>query len=167
MNIYHAFSTDSRNFCLTVNDIQVGELIYKNWFSFKAQIILNNRDTYELIPKGFFDASIELRKGDEVLMSFKMVWKGVAIKVFHKGQEYKYLLKNNTWELGYNYTLLNEENKPIASIKSKYEWKKLKFDYNLEQLENLPENINSNLFHLTLVHAVNYYTQMIIAAVVS
>lgn len=164
MNTYQAYSNNSRNFTLLLNDKELGELQYLNWFSFKAKIILANQDTYELIPKGFFDASIELKKDEEVVMTFKMVWKGISIKVFKGGQEYKYLLKHNTWELGYNYTLLNEDNTQIAHIKSKFEWKKFKYNYKIEQQENLPSSIDAALFNLTLLHAINYYTQVILAA---
>ncbi|HEY8366738.1 MAG TPA: hypothetical protein VIL57_06280 [Bacteroidia bacterium] len=164
MNIYHAYSNNSRNIKLSLNDKELGELQYLNWFSFKAKIILNNKDSYDLIPKGFFDASIELKKDEEVLISFKMVWKGIAIKVYKGGQEHKFLLKHNTWELGYNYTLLNEENTQIAIIKSKFEWKKFNFNYKIELIENLPSNVDPALFNLTLLHAINYYTQVILAA---
>ena len=60
MRQYKAKSTNSQNFRLTFENKTIGELIYKKWYSFNAEILLSDGAKYQLEPKGFWDSEIEL-----------------------------------------------------------------------------------------------------------
>lgn len=79
MGKYKANSTNTRNFNLTFDNLQIGELIYEKWYSFNAEIILSDGSKYQLEPKGFWDNKIELKDNTNVLLEFKMGWKGIII----------------------------------------------------------------------------------------
>lgn len=159
MNLYKANSSNLRNFTLEKDDKTIGELIYKSWYSFKAEIALNNNQIYYFKPLGYFDPSIELFKEQTKIMSFKLGWKGVIIRVFNNGTETKFLLKKKMWDFGYDFILYNEEDEEMANYRSKFDWKKMHFDYKIEVIKDITA-IDKNLFLLTSLHAVNYYIYM-------
>jgi hypothetical protein len=82
MRQYKAKSTNSQNFRLTFENKTIGELIYKKWYSFNAEILLSDGAKYQLEPKGFWDSEIELKDETKTLLEFKMGWKGIIIKTF-------------------------------------------------------------------------------------
>lgn len=61
MGQYRANSTNSQNFSLTLDNKKNGELVYKKWYSFSAEILMNDGTKYQFEPKGFWDSKIELK----------------------------------------------------------------------------------------------------------
>ena len=90
---YKANSTNSQNFDLTSGNKKLGELTYKKWYSFNAEIVMANGTKFQLEPKGFWDSKIELKDESKVLLEFRMGWKGIIIKTLFNNQEETYLLK--------------------------------------------------------------------------
>lgn len=103
-------STDTKTLQLTENGQQLGELIYENLFSLKAEIKLTNSDLYEVYPVGVFGTSITVTKNGTEIANLKMNWRGQIVFSFQDGQEFvlkakgiffhnKYILENWGWTL--------------------------------------------------------------------
>lgn len=93
MGQYKISTTNSQNFSLIFENEIVGELVYEKWYSFNAEILLNDGTNYQLEPKGIWDSKIELKHGTQTLLEFKMGWTGIIIKTLFENKEDTYLLK--------------------------------------------------------------------------
>ncbi|MCW5915930.1 MAG: hypothetical protein KIS82_01145 [Ferruginibacter sp.] len=162
MGLYKANSTDLRNFCLTFNNVNVGELIYKKWYSFDANIFTTEGKKYQLEPKGFWDSTIELKEGDETLLEFKMSWKGIVIKT-HFGNEEKYFLLKIKGLFSNKFILLDTNNEELMVAETEFKWSKFNFDYNIETTQNFDNLDQKEIFLLTILHCINYYVTIIVA----
>jgi hypothetical protein len=81
-----AKSTDKKTLQLTENGQQLGELIYENLFSLKAEIKLRNSDLYEVYPVGVFGTSITVTKNGTETANLKMNWRDKLCFVFKTGK---------------------------------------------------------------------------------
>lgn len=169
MGEYRANSANTKNFSLISDNKEVGELLYKKWYSFEAEIVLTNGQQYQLESKGFWDSKIELKQGDEVLLDIKMGWKGIVIKNYFDKKEKHFLLKQKGL-LGNKFVLIDENEEPFMVAESNFKWNKLNFDYQIEtnrSFDFFTDNDNKNLLLLTVLHCINYYITIMIAVVTS
>ncbi|MCB9032955.1 MAG: hypothetical protein H6553_03880 [Chitinophagales bacterium] len=164
MGQYNANSTNSKNFSLISDNEKIGELIYKKWYSFDAEILMTDGKKYQLEPKGFWDSKIELKEQNETLLEFKMGWKGILITTYFDKKEKHYLLKLKGL-LSSKYILLNNDNEELMVVETKFKWTKLNFDYNIETTQNFDHLDNEKLLVLTVLHCINYYMTVIAATV--
>ena len=164
MGQYKANSTDSRNFSLTLENSKIGELKYSEWYSFKAEIQLADNSNYQLEPKGFWDSTIELKKAEKTLLEFKMGWKGILIKTNFNDNEKNYLLKLKGL-LSSKFILIDAEENEILAVETAFKWRKLNYDYNIETSTEFDNMENKELMLLTILHCINYYLTVIVAAV--
>jgi len=163
MGHYKANSINSQNFVLTIEGQQAGELIYKKWYSFNAEIILSDGSIYQLNPKGFWDATIELKKDSDILLEFKMGWKGIMIKTFFNNKEETYLLKLNGL-LSSKYVLVDTNQNVLMVTEIDFKWNKLRYDYNMETSETFDSFNEKELLLLTILHCINYYVTIMVSA---
>ncbi|ADB36124.1 hypothetical protein [Spirosoma linguale] len=163
MGQYSANSTNSRNFILTFDNEKLGELIYQKWYSFAAEILMSNGKEYTLEPKGFWDSTVELKEGEVTLLKFKMGWKGIIIKTYFDNEEKHFLLKLKGL-LGNKFVLLNNENEELMAAETDFKWSKLNFDYTIETSPKFDNFSNEKLLLLTVLHCINYYITVIVAA---
>ena len=142
--------TDQKTFRLTDNEHLLGELTYKNLFSYKAEIILTHADHYDIKPVGFFGTSIAVTKNETEIANLKMNWKGQIVMTFQDGQEFVFKSKG----LFHNkYVIENKEGEELIQFDPKFNWSK--FIYNYEILyDKKPQDL---LFVLLGVYAANYY----------
>lgn len=161
MGKYKGNSINSRNFNLTFDNLKIGELIYEKWYSFNADILLSDGAKYQLEPKGFWDYKIELKDNTNVLLEFKMGWKGIIIKTFFDNKGDTFLLKLNGL-LGSDFVLIDKDKNELMIIETDIKWTKLNYDYNIETTQNFENFDNKELLLLTLLHCVNYYMTTII-----
>lgn len=163
MNHYLAKSVDTTAFTLTEDGIVLGELKYSKWYSFSADIFLPDNSKYQLIPKGFWDSTVELKKNDEVVLSFKMGWKGIIINTYFDKIEKGYILKlKSLWNS--KYVLLDSNEKEFIAVETDFNWSKLRFDYMIETSGEFDNFNNKEVFLLTIIHCINYYLTMIAAS---
>lgn len=164
MGYYKAKSVNSTTFTLTQSEISLGELIYSKWYSFTADILLADHSKYELMPKDFWDSTIELKKNEEILLHFKMGWKGILINTKFDYIERSYLLKLKGF-LNNKYVLLDTNENELLAVESEFKWVNLRFDYTIATSEEFDNYHNKELFLLTIIHCINYHITMIAAAV--
>jgi hypothetical protein len=164
MGQYNANSTNSQNFSLTFENQKVGELIYKKWYSFNAEIKLSDGSIFQLEPKGFWDSKIELKDGSKTLLAFKMGWKGIIIKTFFQNKEDAYLLKLNGL-LSSKFVLIDTDKNELMLAETDFKWNKLKYDYNIETSKKFDDFEDKELLLLTILHCINYYMTTIASSV--
>lgn len=162
MGHYKANSTNSRNFSLTENNLNIGELRYNKWYSFKAEIALADNSVYQLEPKGIWDSKIELKKGEEKLLDFEMGWKGIVINFENSDKKYLLRLKGL---LSSKYVLIDQNQKEILAMETDFKWNKLTFDFDIETSNEFDNFENKHILLLTTLHCVNYYMAFVSAVI--
>jgi hypothetical protein len=164
MNEYIAISKNFRKYILLADQHPLAEMNYLNWYSLKATIKLSDSTQFLLKPKGIWNSTIELWKDEEVLLNYKLGWKGVNIKIQSEGIEESYLLKSKGI-FSYKYILIDSNKKVLLTIKPKYKWNRFNFDFAIESTEQFELlNLKESLL-LTIVHCINYLIAMKSAAV--
>jgi hypothetical protein len=156
MGRYKTNSTNSQNFNLTSDNQRIGELIYKKWYSFKAEILMSDGANYQLEPKGFWDSKIELKESTKTLLEFKMGWKGIMITTFFNNRKENYLLKLSGL-LSSKFILVDTRESELLTAETDFKWNKLNYDYNIETTPYFDDFENKELLVLTLLHCINYY----------
>lgn len=163
MSQYKANAINSRNFILTSDNQEIGELIYEKWYSFHAEILMNDGTKCQLEPTGFWNSKIELKDDTQTLLEFKMGWKGIVIKILSAKNEDTYLLKMKGL-LSSKFVLIDTDDEELMVVETNFKWSKLTFDYNIETTQNFDNFDNKELLILTILHCVNYYMTLIAAA---
>jgi hypothetical protein len=156
MRQYKANSTKSSHFSLTMDNVQIGELKYTKWYSFKAEILLADNSLYQFEPKGFWNSIIELQKEGKTLLEFEMGWKGIVIKTHFNGNERKYLLQLKGL-LSNKYLLIDTDEKELLAVDCDFKWTKFNFDFHIETSNEFDKFENKKLLLLTTIHCINYY----------
>lgn len=145
-----AKSTDKKTFQLTENDQQLGELIYKNLFSQKAEIKLTNAELYEIKPVGIFGTSITVTKNRVEIVNLKMNWRGQIVFTFQDGQEFVLKAKG----MFYNkFIIENKDEEKIIQLDPHFNWSKFNYNYDI----TYDEKQQDILFVLLGVYAANYF----------
>ncbi|MBK8633717.1 MAG: hypothetical protein IPN72_09210 [Saprospiraceae bacterium] len=160
---YKANSTNSQNFELSIDGKKIGELIYKKWYSFQAEIQMINGRHYALEPKGFWDSKIELIDGSNTILDFKMGWKGIIIRTFFNNKEETYLLSLKGI-LRTKFILFDTDKRELMAAETDFKWNKLNYDYDIETSSDFEKLVNKELLLLTILHCINYYITIVSAA---
>ena len=164
MTHYQVKSLDKKHFELKQADALIGRLEYESWFSFKAEITLADEHRYAVLPKGFWGTTIEIKDHEEVVLDFKMNWKGqILIRTLFGGTEDFYILKHK--DLFKNsFVLLHGEETEVLSIEPNFKWSKLTVDYQLVASDAFAQLNHRELLLLTALHCANYYLTLVTAA---
>ena len=142
--------TDNKTFKLTDDRQLIGQLNYKSFFSFKAEIVLPNSEHYDIESVGFFGTSITVtRKGRETA-NLQMNWKGQIIMTMHKGQQFVFKSKGI---FGNKYFIEDKVGKELLILEPNFTWSKMNYNYDIFY-EDKPQDI---LLVLLGVYAANYY----------
>ena len=163
MGHYKANATNSHNFILTFDNQKIGELVYKKWYSFSAEIQMTDGTKYQLEPTGFWDSKIELKDDTQTLLEFKMGWKGIIIKTLFNDSEEVFLLKLKGL-LSNKFVLLDTNDEELMAAETSFKWSKFNFDYNIETTPVFDNFENKELLLLTILHCINYYITIVAAA---
>lgn len=163
MALYKANSTNSRNFKVTLENQEIGELLIKKWYSFDADLIMSDGKNYQLITKGFWDSKVELIDGTQTLLDFKMGWKGIVIKTYFDNQERQYLLKLQGF-INSKFILIDESDQELSVASTDFKWLTLNFDYDIETSASFDQLRNRDLLLMTMLHCMNYYISYLSAA---
>ena len=113
-----AKSKDKKTLQLTENGQLLGELIYENLFSLRAEIKLTNSDLYKINPAGVFGTSITVTKNGTAIANLKMNWQGQIVFSFQDRQEF--VLKAKGLFLHNKYILENKEEEQLIQFDPKF-----------------------------------------------
>jgi hypothetical protein len=92
-----------------------------------------------------------------------MGWKGILITTNFNESKKKYLLKLKGL-LSNRFILIDAEENEILTVDTDFKWSKLNFDYTIETSTELDNMENKELMLLTILHCINYYLTIIVAA---
>lgn len=162
MGNYIANLSNSTNFILTENNEKLGELNYKKWYNFDAEIILKDNQKYQLVACGVWEQKIELKQNDLKFAEFKMGWNGIIINTYFENTESSYLLKQKGM-LNYIFTLTNTKNQELVVAIPDFKWTKLNYNYNIETVAEFDHLLQNELLLFTILHCLNYYMTVMIA----
>ncbi|MCU7551377.1 hypothetical protein OCK74_19805 [Chitinophagaceae bacterium LB-8] len=149
---------DQKTFRLTEQAHLLGELTYKNFFSYKAEITLTNSERYEIKPVGFFGTSITVTKNETEITDLKMNWKGQIVMTFQDGQEFVFKAKG---VFRNKYVIENKEEEELILFDPKFNWGQFNYDYEISY-DKKPQDI---LLVLLGVYASNYYIAVVSGAI--
>ncbi len=156
---YHAIAEKYTEFVLTQNGKQIGQLNYKSWFKFSAEIqILNTR--YLVEPKGFWGNNVEVLHGNKVILEFTMNWDGsIVMKSHFNDMEKNYTFGHKGFfrEL---FSLTDEKGNELLIMKPRIQWRSLNYEYQINTSEILESFEEKNLLLLISLHCANYYMSM-------
>jgi hypothetical protein len=150
--------TDNKTFRLTDNENLLGELAYKNLFSYKAEITLTNSDRYDIKSVGFFGTSIAVTKNETEIANLKMNWKGQIVMTFQDEQEFVFKAKGVFHN---KYVIENKEEEELIRFDPTFNWGKFNYNYEISY-DKRPQDI---LFVLLGVYAANYYIAAVAGSV--
>lgn len=157
---YQATSSNSLTFELTQGDESIGKLSYKNWFGFTASIELANHSTYQLIPKGFWGSTIELKDNGTVLLKFSMNWNGsITLQTCYDGIEQEYIFKHRG-VFNESFVLFDQEETELVVMKPHVKWANLNYEYKIQTSDRFESLSTKEILLLTSIHCANYYMSM-------
>ena len=157
ISFMQANSIDNRTFQLTIDENLLGELIYENIFLMKAHIVLPDLIEYQIKQVGFFGTSISITRDDAEIANLKMNWRGHVVIDFP--DEQVFILKSQGL-FNNKFVLENTEEEKLIVFDPKFDWKKFKYNYDIDYNET-PADI---LLILLGVYASNYYMAMMAGA---
>ena len=161
MKEYKVNSKDTKSFYLLQDGLEIGSLVYEKWFSFKAEMNLQKKDTFQIEPKGFWGTTIELKQHGKVLLNFKLNWNGnIIISTQFDSNEKGYVLKQKGI-LKTTYVLLDTKEEELLSIEPDFKWNKFNYDYNILTSETFESLNHRDMLLLTAIHCINYYMALI------
>lgn len=156
---YQATSEKFTHFTISRDEKPIGQLIYKNWFKFNAEIeILNSK--YQIEPKGFWGSTVELKDGKDLLLKFSMNWDGnIVINTYINNLEKNYTFSHKGF-FRESFVLSDEKGNELLIMKPNVQWRSLKYDYEINASE-IFENFNEkNILLFTSLHCANYFMAM-------
>ncbi len=156
MGHYKAISTNHLNFNLTSGNKNIGELVYKKWYAYEADIQIFDGDKFQLEPKGFWDSKIELKDKEKTLLEFKLGWNGININTFFNDVEETYLLEIKGFSES-KFTLTDNENNEVLVADFGSKWNNFNYDFNIKTTDEFEKYPNKDIVILTILHCINYY----------
>jgi len=160
---YHAKSKNSLSFDVTKDDKLVGSLYYKSWFKFNAEVLVANGSSYQVEPKGFWEATVELKEGEKVLLNFQMNWNGeIIVKTYFDDLEKGYIFKH-TGFFKESFILIDQEGTELLVMKPHLNWKKVNYEYQISTSDTFEALSYEEILLMSSVHCANYYMSMMMA----
>jgi hypothetical protein len=162
MKKYKAIS-NRRNFRLTEDNNLLGELVYIKWSSLNAAIKLIDNNENKFKTKGIWNQKIELFQNDKKLLELKMGWKGIKIQTQFENHITNYLLKNISF-FSNKFTLVDSDKTELVQINSDFQWKKLRYDYDLTTTAEFDKLENDKMLLFAIIYGINYRNTSMAAA---
>jgi len=156
---YSATSEKFTTFKITKDEKIIGELHYKNWFTFNAEIeILNSK--YQVEPKGFWGTTVEVIDGKNVILKFAMNWDGnILLQTYFDDSEKDYIFKHQGF-FKESFVLTDQKGAELMMMKPNFKWNSLAYEYQMTASEILETFEEKNILLLISLHCANYYMSM-------
>ncbi|SKB46444.1 hypothetical protein SAMN05660226_01466 [Parapedobacter luteus] len=162
MATYQAKSTNGLSFEVRKDGGIIGSLLYRSWYKFNAVITMADA-TYAVEPKGFWETLVEIRDGDDVLLSFSMGWKGkIVLRTYFNGDEQDYVFDHRGL-FKESFALSDHEGKELLVMKPHLKWLKMNYDYEIVTTGSFETLKSKQILLLAALHCANYYLSMTMA----
>ena len=160
MTEYQAKSTRSLSYDVTKDDKVVGKLSYKSWFKSHALIKIANNSTYQVVRKGFWGTTIELKDGETLLLNFKMNWnEQIVVQTYFNDLEKNYIFKQRGLFNG-TFILTEKEGIELLVIKPNLKWKKMNYEFQITVSDTFETFPNKEILLMNSLLCANYYLSM-------
>jgi hypothetical protein len=165
MTEYQAKLNNAVSFDLTKDDRLIGKLSYKSWFGFTATMEIANRSTCQVEPKGFWGTTIELKDGENVLLTFKMNWNGaIVVQTKFRGIDKDYIFKHRG-VFKESFILTDHDGIELLVMKPHLKWSKMNYEYIITTSDSFDVFPDKEILLLTSLHCANYYMSMMMASI--
>jgi hypothetical protein len=161
MPIIKVFNDNNRNYSVTSQGNVLGMLRYRHWYSSKAYITLGNDDEYNVVRKGFWGNTHEVKQNDSVVFILKAQFNGGIAIIKPNDKEHFYEFKPNAIFTD-GYVLTNYKGEELLLMTTDYSWKKFTTGYNISYSDNFGA---SSLEHLLIMISVYHYKAAQVMAV--
>lgn len=156
---YQAIAEKYTNFKVSKDGKSVGQLNYKSWFKFNAEIEISN-SKYQVEPKGFWGTTVEVLDGKKVLLKFTMNWDGnIVMNTYFNDIEKKYTLSHKGF-FRESFVLSDVKGTELLMMKPHIQWRSLNYEYQINTSEILETFEEKNILLLISLHCANYYMSM-------
>lgn len=127
------------DFQLVEDSVQILEMKYNNWFSGKAQAFFKGQHL-EIKPKNLWSSKFNICKNGKEAGSIVFNMSGkINIRIKNEeGQELSFILKPKGM-LKLRFELLDEAETSVLMLSTVNYWSKLRYDYQVELGEMIPE----------------------------
>jgi hypothetical protein len=151
---YTAKRQNNRHFEVT-NERQelVGSVDYTDRQPGKAQIKINDSDTFKAIPRKSRDAAAGITKNGSSYAELKCNWQKSMVLTLENGKSF-YFTRKNIWDS--NYAVLNDAQHEVASIKSKFQWRTMRFNYEIDVRPRMLDKESKTTLPFLLVYCTQY-----------
>ncbi len=131
----------------------VGSLNYTSRQPGKAQITTNENDVFRAIPLSSRDAAAGITKHGTTYAELKCNWQKSMVLKLENGKSF-FFTKKNIWDT--NYAVLNEAKHEVASIKTKFQWRTMRFNYEIDVRSRMLDKESKSAFPFLLVYCTQY-----------
>jgi len=164
MSVYQTKADSLLSFDMTKEGRSIGKLKYKSWFRYHAVITTGN-SSYQLEPKGFWGAGIELKEREKTLLKLAMNWKGeIAVQTYFNGIAEDYILKHKG-VFKESFILTNRDGTELLVMKPHLKWTKLNYDYQISTSDVFESSANKELVLMASLYGANYYMSSIMSSI--
>ncbi len=139
------------------NQQHLGKIVYTKWYSYDVELHSNAGNSI-IKSEGFWTNKMVQYDGfGNAIRTFKYTWKGFVIEE-KSGKKY-FLETEGFWD--YRFVLKDEAKQNLMEIRSKFDWKGFKSNYEIQISDNYtPEND----FVMGVLHCANYMMHIVAAA---
>lgn len=161
MSVHEVKWVNGRSLILYENNIEQGRLIYPK-FSLKdfgtLTLIIAGGNNYEIKFKPFLGTVIKSEGKDYVKITWSWNWMTeVDVSIDMEKYTSKFKLKYRFW-FPRTATLMNEKNEPLLKMIAHFNWRRFRWDYELDYKELMPSGEVGNLLAMTSLY---YFRQII------
>jgi len=132
-----AITENSKTIVFFEDQLIKGRLVYSKGLSGKAIVSNEENQEFELVPVNFWKTKFELRSGEKVIINLVKKWTGKTLlqTVFSAGKA-EYTFRHKGLFHG-RYVLTDKDDRELAVVRSKFIWKGLRHDFDIEISDSL------------------------------
>jgi hypothetical protein len=132
-----AVTEDSRTISFYDNDQFLCKLVYPGRNSSRAGISMTTGEVYDIVPVNFWKSLFEVRTQGKSVVSLKKKWTGRSVLTSHfNGLSNEYIFRQRGL-FNIRYVIMDKDERELAVARSKFIWKGLKYNFEIEVSDSL------------------------------
>ena len=128
----------------------IGSMEYKGWLPGKAQIKTTENDVYELAPSTRRNAAAGITKNGVAYAELKYNLRRSMVLTMQNGKSFFFVKKED------NYTIVDEAQNEIGVVKSKFMWRKMRYNYEIDVRSRMLDKEARTAFPLIFTYCTQY-----------
>jgi len=132
-----AVTEDSKTILFYDNDQILCKLVYSGRNSSRAGIAMTTGEVYDIVPVNFWKSLFEVMSQGKSVVSLKKKWTGRTELTTHFiGPTNEYIFRQRGF-LKVRYVIMDKDERELAVTRSKFIWKGLKYNFEIEVSDSL------------------------------